>query len=224
MNELMFLILLALSTCSSTSLSHPSSNGINPHPHAHCALSETLSQLVNRIFLPIAILINTIANLTNQHQLHPAIESTAAMPLCSTSSTIIIMPTRSKEAENQKKEEEVMAAATLQQEKEAAAHQRKEDTARTTAVKPPHQQPAVRQVTDTPSIPPQPEPPPASVVSPPSATNLNSLLSGQVGQEGLGTDANTSTITIDSDAAKENFVSPTKKKTKKLKEKLHPTK
>ncbi len=34
----------------------------------------------------------------------------------------------------------------------------------------------------------------------------------------MGTDANTSTITTDSDAAKENFASPTKKKTKKLKE------
>jgi hypothetical protein len=36
----------------------------------------------------------------------------------------------------------------------------------------------------------------------------------------LGTDANTSTITTDSDAAKENFAPHTKKKTKKLKEKI----
>jgi hypothetical protein len=88
MNKLMFLILHALTIRTSASTSHPSSNVINPHPHAHCASSETLSQLVNRTFLPIAILIDTGANLTNRHQLCPAIESTAATPLCSNSSTV----------------------------------------------------------------------------------------------------------------------------------------
>ncbi len=116
-----------------------------------------------------------------------------------------------------------MAAAMLQWEKEAAAHRWKEDTTGTTAVKPTHQRPVVRQVADTPSITPQPEAPPASVVSLPSATNLNSLLSGHVGQEVWGTDANTSTITTDSNAAKEKSAPPTKKKTKKLKEKTTST-
>jgi hypothetical protein len=116
------------------------------------------------------------------------------------------MQTRSKEAENQRKEDEVMAATMLQQEKEASGRQQKENNVQTIVV------------ADTPSIPPQPDAPSASIVSSPSATNLNSLFSGQVGQEGSGMDANTSTITTDSDAAKENFAPPTKKKTKKLKE------
>jgi hypothetical protein len=150
-------------------------------------------------------------------------ESTVAMPSCSTSSTIFTMPTQLQDAENRRKEEEAMAAATLQQEKEAAARHRKGDTAKTTAVKPTHQQPAVCQVANTPSITPQPEAPPASVVSPPSATNLNSLLSGHVGQEVLGMDANNSTITTDSNSAKEKSAPPTKKKAKKLKEKTTST-
>jgi hypothetical protein len=49
MNKLMFLILLALSTCTSANTSQPSSNSINPHPHAHHASSETLFQLVDRV-------------------------------------------------------------------------------------------------------------------------------------------------------------------------------
>jgi hypothetical protein len=49
MNELMFLILLTLSTCTSANTFHPSSKGINPHPHAHHASSETLFQLVDMV-------------------------------------------------------------------------------------------------------------------------------------------------------------------------------
>ncbi len=138
----MFLILFALSTRISTSTSHQLSNGINPHPHAHRASSEILSQVVNRIFLPIAILTDTGENSTNQHQPCPAKESTVAMPPRSPSSTAFTIPTRLKEAENQRKEEEAMAAAMLQQEKEAAGCQQKENNVRTTAV------------VDTPSIPP----------------------------------------------------------------------
>jgi hypothetical protein len=210
MKELMFLILLALSTCISASTSHPSSNGINPHPHAHRALSETLSQLVNRIFPPIAILTDTGANSTTRHQPCPAKESTAAMPPRSPSSTAFTMPTRLKEAENQRKEEEVMAATMLQWEKEATGRQWKENNIRTTAVR------------DTPSIPPQPDAPHAFVISPPPATNLNSLLSGQVGQEGSGMDTNTSTITTDSDAAKV-LPPPPRRKQKNWEKKPHPT-
>jgi hypothetical protein len=112
------------------------------------------------------------------------------------------MPTRSKEAKKQqRKEEEAMAVATLEQEKEATTRQC------TAAV--------------TPSGPTQvmSEAPPTSVLSPPSTANLNALLSGQDGQECLGTDTNTSTITADSEAVKENSASSNKKKTKKPKEK-----
>jgi hypothetical protein len=63
------------------------------------------------------------------------------------------------------------------------------------------------------------EPPPASVVSPPSATNLNDLLYGHIGQKGSGMDADTSTTTADSEAVKDNSASSNKKKTKKSKEK-----
>jgi hypothetical protein len=94
-----------------------------------------------------------------------------------------------------------------------------EDTARTTVEMLTHQQPAVHQVIDTPSITPPLEAPHTLVVSPPSATNLNSLLSGHVGQEGSGVDADTSTITTDSKATKEKSASSTKKKKKKSKDK-----
>jgi hypothetical protein len=92
-----------------------------------------------------------------------------------------------------------MAAAMLQQEKEATARQ--------------------RTATVTPSGPTQvmSEAPPASVISPPSATNLNALLSRQVEKECLGMNANTSMITVDSEAVKENSLSSNKKKTKKPK-------
>jgi hypothetical protein len=129
------------------------------------------------------------------------------------------MPTRSQDAENLRKEEEVMAATMLQWKKEAAARQQKEDTTRTTVVKPTHQQPAVHQVADTPSITPQPEPPPASVISPPSVTNLNSLLSGHVGQEVLVMDTNTSMIRTDSDTAKEKSAPPHQEENKKIERK-----
>jgi hypothetical protein len=60
--------------------------------------------------------------------------------------------------------------------------------------------------------------PPPSVVSPPSALNLNSLLTGHVGQEGgtlLATNT-TTTATITERQAKDTVKSPKKKKSKKL--------
>ncbi len=104
-----------------------------------------------------------------------------------------------------------MAAATLQREKEAAARQWMEDIARTMAEMLTHQQPAMHQVIDTPFITPPLETPHTLVVSTPSATNLNSLLSGHVRQEGLGVDADTSMITTDSKATEEKTASSTKK-------------
>ena len=112
-----------------------------------------------------------------------------------------------------------MAAATLQRETEAAARQRMEDITRTTVETLTHQQPAVHQVINTPSITPPLEAPHTLVVSLPSATNLNSLLSGHVGQEGSGVDADTSMLTTDSKATKEKSASYTKKNMKKSKDK-----
>jgi len=55
---------------------------------------------------------NTSCNPSKTPSSNP--ESMVATPLCSTSSTVFTMPTRSQEAENQRKEEEAMAATTLQ--------------------------------------------------------------------------------------------------------------
>jgi hypothetical protein len=172
MNKLICFVLLALFAHTPTNNHRSLSISIHLHSHAHRASSATVSWLGNRIFLPVAILINTGENLTNQYKLCPPScntsnipssnleRSTVAMPPYSTASTIFTMPTRSQDAENQRKEEEAMAAATLQWEKEAAAHQWEEDTARTTAVKQTHQQPAVRQVANTPTISLNLRPPP----------------------------------------------------------------
>ncbi len=61
--------------------------------------------------------------------------------------------------------------------------------------------------------------PPPTVVSPPSSPNLNSLLTGHVGQEGktlLATDT-TMTATVTETQAKDTVKSPKKKKFKKVK-------
>jgi hypothetical protein len=94
------------------------SEGFNPYPHTHRALSAIQSWLVNKNLPPVANLIDTGTKLTNQHQLSPAHESLVATPTHSNFNNTTTMPTRSKEAEiQQKKEEEAMAVATLQQEK-----------------------------------------------------------------------------------------------------------
>ncbi len=113
-----------------------------------------------------------------------------------------------------------MAAATLQREKEAAARQWKEETAASVArpITTPPMVTAAKSI-DKPLIITPPANPTTSVASPPSVANLNSLLSGHVGQEGSGADANTSTITTDSDADKEKSTSTAKKKPKKSKDK-----
>jgi hypothetical protein len=81
------------------------------------------------------------------------------------------MPTCSKEAVNRRKEEEMMAAATLAREKEAAKRRIQEEaaTAQVTLTAAPMASGAVLLL----------------VVSPPLATNLNSLLTGHVGQESV---------------------------------------
>jgi hypothetical protein len=81
------------------------------------------------------------------------------------------MPTRSKEAANHRKEQETMAAATLAREKEAAKRRMQEEAAaaQVTLIAAPMASGAVLPL----------------VVSPPLATNLNSLLIGHVGQESV---------------------------------------
>jgi hypothetical protein len=59
---------------------------------------------------------------------------------------------------------------------------------------------------------------PVPVVSPPYTTNLYTLLSRHDEQEGLGADTDTSTITADLGANKDNTATPKKKKTKTLKD------
>jgi hypothetical protein len=75
------------------------------------------------------------------------------------------MPTRLKEADRRRKEEEAMARATLEREKEAAARQLQEE--------------AEKAAVSAGLLPPP-------VVSPPSALNLTSLLTGHIGQDADG--------------------------------------
>ncbi len=109
-----------------------------------------------------------------------------------------------------------MAEATLWQEEEAATCRRKEDTTKTKAAKQAHQCAILTTAADTPSMPNQIMigTPPASVIPPLTATNLNHLLSGHVAQEDLGADSSTSTIMVGSEATKENIASPKKKETR----------
>ena len=113
-----------------------------------------------------------------------------------------------------------MAATTLQWEKEAAVCRWREETAAaaTRSIATPATVTAAKSIDKPPIITP-PANPTTSVASPPSTANLNSLLSGHVGQEGSGVDADTSTIMADSDADKEKPTSATKKKPKKSKDK-----
>ncbi len=112
-----------------------------------------------------------------------------------------------------------MAAAMLQWEKEDASRHRKGDTAKTTAVKPTHQQPAVCQVAKTPSITPQPEPPPPLLFPRHPPPILTPCSPDMWNRRFLGTDANTSTITTDSNAAKENSAPPHQEENKEIESK-----
>jgi hypothetical protein len=113
MNKLMFLILLALSTCTSANTFHPLSKCFNPHPHAHHASSETLFHLVDRV--RVSKLIHRLAPWS---QTFTPLDSTHIILL--PGQTLDSMPTRSKVDEKWQKEEEAMAAATPKKEKEAA--------------------------------------------------------------------------------------------------------
>jgi hypothetical protein len=107
------------------------------------------------------------------------------------------MPTRSKGAKMHRKEEEAMALATLAREKEAAKRQLQEEEA---AV------PAASGV----ALP--------SVVSPPSASNLNSLLTGHVGQESeRAQEDGIASKAMEADLANNTGKPPKKKESKKYK-------
>jgi hypothetical protein len=84
------------------------------------------------------------------------------------------MPTRPKEAEKRRKEEEAMACTMLEREKEAAAQQLQEEAAKATV--------AAGKMQPT-------------VVSPPPASNLNTQITGHVGQDTNGTKENGTVLT-----------------------------
>jgi hypothetical protein len=200
MNKLMFLILLALSTCTSANTSHPSSNGINPHPHAHHALSETLFQLVDRVRA-----LKLIHRLAPWSQIFTPPDSTHIVLLCG--QTLDSMPTHFKADKKRQKEEEAMAAAIPPPKKEAAEKHKLNELRRTET-----NPSMVTKVGTASKLPP-------TVVSPPSALNLNSLLTSHVGQEGgtlLATNTTTTTMVTETQA-KDTVKSPKKKKSKKVK-------
>jgi hypothetical protein len=107
------------------------------------------------------------------------------------------MPTRSKETEKRRKEEEAMAHGTLEREKEAVAQRLQEEAAKATA--------AAGMMQPT-------------VVSPPPASNLNTLLTGHVGQDTNGTKEDGAALTtMDDKVSGENGKPPKQKKIRKLK-------
>jgi hypothetical protein len=107
------------------------------------------------------------------------------------------MPTCYKEATERWKEEEAMAKATLEREKEAARRQLQEKEAAATATS--------RLV-------------PPSVVFPPSASNLNSLLTGHVSQDTNGTQEDgTAPTAMEDDIINSTRKPPKQKKPKKSK-------
>ena len=98
-----------------------------------------------------------------------------------------------QEAARRRQDEEAMAAAILQKEKNAAKAANGDDTNLTQAPLP-------------------------SVVSPPSAPNLTSLLTGHVGQEAVNLASSDMDInTQDAEQVEDSAKSPKKKKSKKVK-------
>jgi hypothetical protein len=196
----MFLILLALSTCTSANTFHPSFKGINPHPHAHHALSETLFQLMDRVRAS-----KLICGLAPWSRTFTPLDSTHIVLL--PGQTLNSMPMRCKADKKRQKEEEAMAAATQKKGKEAA-EKHKLNELRMTETNPS----MVTKVGTGSKLPP-------TVVSPPLALNLNSLLTGHVGQEGgtlLATDTTTTALVTETQA-KDTVKSPKEKKSNKVK-------
>jgi hypothetical protein len=107
------------------------------------------------------------------------------------------MPTRSKEATKHRKEEEAMARTMLEREKDAAARCLQEEAAKATAAAGMMQ---------------------PMVVSPLPASNLNTLLTGHVGQDTGGTKEDGAALTaMDVKVSGENGKPPKQKKIRKSK-------
>jgi hypothetical protein len=107
------------------------------------------------------------------------------------------MPTCSKEAKKRRKEEEAMACAMLEREKDTAAQRLQEEAAKATA--------AAGMMQPT-------------VVSPPPASNLNTLLTGHVGQDTDRTKEDGAALTaVHNKVSGENGKPPKQKKIRKLK-------
>jgi hypothetical protein len=117
--------------------------------------------------------------------------ATATVTDCFPPSFTLSMPTRLKEAEKRRKEEEAMARATLEREKEAAAQQLQEEAAKATAA----------------AVMMQP-----MVVSPPPTSNLNTLLTGHVGQDTDGTKEDGTALTALDDKVSGGNGKPLKQK------------
>jgi hypothetical protein len=114
------------------------------------------------------------------------------------------MPMRSKEAANRRKEEQTMVAGTLAREKEAAKRRMQEEA-------------AAAQVTLTTAPTALGDVLPV-VVSPPSATHLNSLLTGHVGQESVSSHKDGIALTsMEEDLANSTDKITKNKKAKKVK-------
>ncbi len=120
------------------------------------------------------------------------------------------MPTCSKEVRRRKKEEEAMAVAILQKEKEAAKRLQRDEEAKAAAALAVSATEEVHQMvaTEQAALP--------LVLSPPSAPNLNSLLTGHVSQDGE-TSAENSSLAVTENEAEDTGKSPKKKKPKKSK-------
>jgi hypothetical protein len=108
------------------------------------------------------------------------------------------MPTRLKEADRRRKEKEAMAQATQEREKEAVAQQLQEEAEKATV--------------SAGSLPPP-------VVSPPSTSNLTSLLTGHVGQDADGSKTEEEPVldAMDDNVRVETSKPKKQKKTKKTK-------
>jgi hypothetical protein len=158
-----------------------------------------------------AILTYTI---TNSYAGHPFCQEAITLNTLDSNQSFhwvpIIMPTHSRELKKHRKEEEAMAAAMLQKEKEAAERLHREEESKVPAARASSTTKEVHQ-TDVTAAALSP------VVSPSSAPNLTSLLTGHVGQESETVPENGNTLTATDTVADEIGKSPKKKKLKKSK-------
>jgi len=160
-----------------------------------------MAELILLIFLALLMHISNSVHhqLSNGFSLYqPAHWNTALLPCLPLNS----MPTRFKETKRRQKEDEAMAATTLQKEKDIAEK---------------HNLKVALEVTTNPPLVKKvgmPSKPPPTIVTPPSAPSLNSLLTGNVGRKGetLVATKTTTTTTVTKMKAKDTVTPPKKNK------------